>query len=361
MGAPKSLVEYYNEFIHESEPEHELRVDFAGYGVLVRTNSTKLIELLDEYYREFPGNEKEPDATIIALERSAPDLGLEYAVKQPDPGKKKIKEEYLEIEGGRIVRKRITGMHFLFGGEIHLAVGPCVDNYNQIINFMNNRHIQHVLQEGALLGHASAVYVHKDRAISLAGFSGAGKSTLSLHLMSRGLNFVSNDRVMVKEMGSGVRVTGVAKLPRINPGTIINNPDLKKMLSDEELEEYTSMPVEELWELERKYDAFIDEVYGKNKFHLEANMAGLVLLNWKRNNEPLTVRKIDLRDRPELLPAFKKDTGLFFQQTEPPLDFSDEAYQQLLSKVDVIEITGGVDFDGAADACIQYMETGKVG
>ena len=64
----------------------------------------------------------------------------------------------------------------------------------------------------------------------MAGFSGAGKSTLALHVMSLGATFVSNDRVMVAETpanDSGAPMMyGVAKHPRINPGTAMNNPDL---------------------------------------------------------------------------------------------------------------------------------------
>ena len=66
-------------------------------------------------------------------------------MKTPDPGKTKIKEEYVDLDDGRIVRKRLTGMLFVFGGGQNVAVGPCGANLNQVINFINNRYIEWLL------------------------------------------------------------------------------------------------------------------------------------------------------------------------------------------------------------------------
>lgn len=341
--------------------QKELSFDFAGCKIDLKTNSQELIEDLEKYYKNFVIHTKEKrpaDIQVLAIQGEPPEIALDLEVKQPDPGKDKIKEEYLNLPDGRIVRKRLTGMVFLFGRDTHLAVGPCVENSNQVINFINNRHIQWKLNRGAILGHAAAV-LKDDRAVAIAGFSGAGKSTLALHMMSFGVQYVSNDRVMISEKaGVGgnaspekVEVTGVAKLPRINPGTILNNQDLQKILSSEEKEEFLSLPSEELWKLEHKYDVFIDDIYGPGKFVLSAPMCGLILLNWKRDNGPLRVSRIHLRERPELLPAFKKDTGLFFfaEEDRAAPDFSDEHYFSMLEKVDVVEISGSVDFDCAAE------------
>ncbi len=130
--------------------------------------------------------------------------------KKPDPGKSKIKEEYAEIEGGRIVRKRFAGMHFIFGGELHVAIGPCLENPNRIVAFINNRFIALKLNEGCLLGHAAG--------LAPGGFFGAGKSTLALHLMSRGVTFISSDPLIVTQnCAGGLKMFGVAKLPRVKP------------------------------------------------------------------------------------------------------------------------------------------------
>lgn len=43
--------------------------------------------------------------------------------EEPDPGKSKVKEEYADFPDGRLVRKRLTGMVFVFGEGDHLAMG----------------------------------------------------------------------------------------------------------------------------------------------------------------------------------------------------------------------------------------------
>jgi HprK-related kinase B len=226
---------------------------------------------------------------------------------------------------------------------------------NQVVNFINNRHIQWALCRGCLLGHAAGVIVN-GRGLAMAGFSGSGKSTLALHLMSRGAVFVSNDRLMVERNEDAVRMYGVAKLPRINPGTALNNPHLKKIISAEEMERFQAMSEAELWDLEYKYDAPIDELFGPDRFVLQAPMFGLVILNWRRGGGPLKVDKVDLRERRDLLPAFMKSAGLFFTpdgacRSTPPTESS---YLDMLSACKVWEMSGGADFDGAARHCLQF-------
>ena len=54
------------------------------------------------------------------------------------------------------MRKRLTGMVFLMADGLNLAVGPCLANVNQVVNFVNSRYIEHLLRSGGLLCHASA-------------------------------------------------------------------------------------------------------------------------------------------------------------------------------------------------------------
>jgi HprK-related kinase B len=361
----------------------EIQLNFGNCPIRVISNSQYLLTKLDRYFTGFVSakpfefssadniveivgkSSYKKDILIFAIESEEIDFtssfGVQFSLKHPDPGKTKIKEEFTDLPDGRIVRKIITGMHFLFGDFYHIAIGPCNENDNQIINFINNRFIQFLLNRGALLGHAAAIY-HNGCGVSMAGFSGAGKSTLALHCMSRGVTFVSNDRLMIRPENSELIMYGVAKLPRINPGTILNNKDLHPILSEEEKQKFLSLPPDELWALEHKFDAYIDDLFGADKFILRAPKKALVLLNWKRISESPLINKINLREKPELLAAFKKDTGLFYQDesdlTVP--DFSDEAYFQMLDNTDIIEISGGIDFDKAADAVVEYMNTGRI-
>jgi len=361
VDRPMEISKLIKEYKGKYRAAQSLELLFDGCAIKVFSNSRTLIEKLDRYFGDFKGASLEPDIVVTALETGAPDLNMDFTIKQPDKGKTKIKEEYVDFPGGRIVRKRLTGMAFLFGGGENLAVGPCVDNDNQVVNFIINRFIQWTLHRGSLLMHAAGV-MSDGRGLAIAGFSGMGKSTLSLHIMNRGVSFISNDRVMVSANGDGVTMRGVPKLPRVNPGTIVSNKSLESILPPKEREKIRAIPAEKLWDLEQKYDVFIDDCFGNDKFKLSARMKALVVLNWRRNSAEFEIRKVNIADRRDLFPAFTKSVGLFYEPAplkEPGQDFSDEAYLRLLDNCDVYEMTGGIDFDKAATACIEIIRQDK--
>jgi len=340
---------------------HELYLDLGDCRIRLNTNAPELVAVLDGYFGSFVAGPGPVDVMLTAFEAESPSIPLDLQVKEPDPGKDKIKEEYADLPGGRLVRKVLTGMVFLFGQDVNLAVGPCLNNPNQIVNFINNRYIEHKLNQDCLLGHSAAVAHLKDgrmRGLALAGFSGAGKSTLAMHVMSRGALFVSNDRLLVRGNGTGVNMFGVAKLPRINPGTALNNPDLAGVVPDLEREQFLELEGDDLWGLEHKYDVFLDKCFGEGRFVLSAPMHGLVVLNWQRGAGESSIRFVKAAERPDLLPAFMKAAGLFYLPPDSVENWRDpglEQYTALLSRCDLVEITGGVDFDRAADFCLEYL------
>jgi HprK-related kinase B len=354
----KTLNDRAGEYMAAHTPLITLDLSFEGVIIRCRSNCRDLMDRLRHYFNHFVSTDvSEPHFRVEAIETEPHSIDLPLQIKKPDPGKHKIKEEYIDVPGGRIVRKRLTGMLFLFGGGINMAVGPCVANYNQVINFINNRFMQWHLNRGYILGHAAAVRAG-EYGLALAGFSGAGKSTLSLHLMNRGTTFISNDRLLVRRSGDSLAMRGVAKLPRVNPGTLMNNPRLKEIIPDQERSEFERLSQDELWDLEHKYDVFVDQVFGTGKMALGAPMNGLVILNWNRSGEKMEIKKVDIADRRDLLPAFIKSPGLFYEpeDVEPKSAFSPEVYVRHLDLCEVYEVTGGIDFDQAADACLSLME-----
>lgn len=329
---------------------------FGHCTVEVETSHESIAEALMRYFSPFVSGAG--SAEILISVHEAPEYGLpvDFIPKPLEPGKAKIKEEFFDLSDGRIVRKRLTGMLFVFGDGENVAIGPCLENLNQVVNFINNRYIEWILCRGCLLGHAAGV-VLGGQGLALAGFSGAGKSTLALHLMNQGATFVSNDRLMIETHKNGLLMHGVAKMPRINPGTALNNPYLRKIMSAEEQARFANMAADDLWELEHKYDALIDDCYGPNRFVLRAVMNGLVLLNWSRQGGATKVTPVDLAERRDLLPAFMKSVGLFFRPSQDCAipSPSEDAYIAFLSRCRVVEISGGVDFAAASEACLKLV------
>ncbi len=337
--------------------ENSLTLQFGECSLHIEANQEEIVARLRHYYRLFIVDQASNAITIRFIEGDPPVIPGEFAIKQPDPGKQKIKEEYLNAPDGRIVHKRLTGMMFLFGDNFHLGIGPCRANMNQVVNFINNRYIQWLLERDCLLGHAAGV-ADQGRGLSLAGFSGMGKSTLALHLVTAGASFVSNDRVLIREEHKGITMYGIPKQPRINPGTIMNNPSLRDMLSPEETEHLSSMSHLELWQLEQKYDVIIEEAFGDDRYQLEAPLDILVILNWHHDGTPTVVQEVNISERRDLLRAFMKETGLFFLPVPgtTKLEFPPDDYIRLLSRCAVYEISGGVDLAKATAACRELLQ-----
>ncbi len=352
---------HFIEVLRRAHPaEARLGLAFDQCQIDVFCTDQALRDELASYFEPFVSHSRQRPDIVITVHEAVVELPVPFTVKQPDPGKSKIKEEFYDHDGGRIVRKRLTGMHFIFDHDQHLAIGPCQANPNQVVNFINNRFIAWQLDRGCLLGHAAAVHLH-GRGLALAGFSGMGKSTLALHLMSRGMGFVSNDRLLVEAGRQGCWMSGVAKLPRVNPGTVLNNPDLHGVIPAAQCFRFAGLSPEELWDLEHKFDVDIDACFGPGKFCLSSPLHGLAILNWQRDDSPLRCREVKLRERPELLAAFRKSSGLFYLgKGDEEFRFAPERYLDLLERITVMELSGGANFELAADHCHTFLRHGII-
>lgn len=321
----------------------------GGMRIEVKSNSQELLVKLRRYFHEYTAEEQGADITIFALETEFLNLPFKYVIKAPDPGKTKVKEEYVDLPDGRIVRKRLTGMVFMLGGGIHLAAGPCIANDNQVVNFINNRFLERMLVKKGLLAHAAGI-CRQGRGVAVAGFSGAGKSTLSLRLLEAGADFISNDRLILTAEKEGLRMYGIPKHPRVNPGTLLASPRLQGIIAENDRVALLKLQDDELWHLERKYDVHVHEIFGAGRFRLEAPLECIIVLTWKRNHEKTIIRQVDFSSRRDLLDAFMKPVGLFFYTDSGSVpDLSPAHYMETLKDCPVFEISGGIDFSAATE------------
>jgi len=363
-----------------------LRLRLEELHLAVRTNNAAIADDLRRYFAPFVAEDSHPaDLEFLFLDGPVEEPPVELAVRRHLPGKRPDKERSAELPGaaggggGRLVRKQATGMLFLFGGAgaLNIAVGPCARQRNQLVNFLCARYMERRVAQGWALGHAAGVALPPEQggaALALCGFAGMGKSTLALHLVARGCDFLSNDRVLVEPRpGACPLLHGIPKHPRLNPGTALGNPELAPLLAAALpaalRESYAGLPPAALYAVEDKFDACIDECFGpggaqhspppaRSRFRLAAPLAGLVVLNWRHGGGAALPRRVELAQRPDLLEALRKPPGVFYlPQALATARLTPEAHLQALAGVPVLELSGGSDFEAGAQACLDFLQS----
>ena len=216
--------------------EQLLDLDLGGYIMRIRSNNATLLERLKEYFAHVVSTTSTPDIEILAIESEVIASGLDFIDWAREPGKTGRKDACFDIQGARLVHKVRTGMLFLQSETSRIAAGPCLQNDNQVINFINSQYMNWLQQQGWLICHASALAC-QGQAFGIAGFSGGGKSTLMLHLLGHaGMSYLTNDRLFIRNTSEGVLSRGIPKLPRVNPGTIVHDPNLESLISSQQRE-----------------------------------------------------------------------------------------------------------------------------
>jgi len=147
-----------------------------------------------------------------------------------------------------------------------------------------------------------------------------------------------------------------AKFPRVNPGTILNQPQLRAILEPSERERLSRLPQAELWHLEDKYDVDIESCFGRDRCRLSVPLNLLVILTWRLGDGDTVARWANLADRPDLLKAVMKGAGAQQWPIDPPTRRdAPRDYMDRLANTPVLEITGGVDFDVATAVCRKHL------
>ena len=338
-----------------------ITLSIGDFSITIRSNSTALLARLKVYFRHVIAT-GEPALTreLLAIEAPVDNFGLEFTDWAREPGKAGRKDAYVDFFGGRLVKKVRTGMIFLQSQSRVIAIGPCLENMSQVINFINTQYMNFLQRNDWLICHAAAL-VREGRAFGIAGLSGGGKSTLMLKMLeAEHTTYLTNDRLFVRGTNP-VMAAGIPKWPRINPGTALNNPRLAHLIPPTRRKELSAMSKEALWDVEEKYDVDIEREYGPGRFAEPTSLNGFLILNWSRDDPgEWRIEPVDLHRRRDLLPAVMKSPGPFYQRVDgsfwmddTPLD--EEAYLTTLTGVPFYEVTGRIDFEGVAHECLGHL------
>ncbi|NDR55509.1 HprK-related kinase B [Aliiruegeria sabulilitoris] len=329
-----------------SEPIH-LAVGHLHVSVLC---AEPLRSTLADYFFDALAAPGKADAIVEVLDGQTLSPAPEWVDWAREPGKTGRKDAFFDLEDGRLVHKVRTGVSFLQSPERLVAFGPAAEHPNQVINFVNTQFLNICQRQGWQICHAAALGNGR-RSLGIAGLSGGGKSTSVLRLMDiDGLAYITGDRLLVRK-GTPPDALGIPKLPRINPGTILGNPRLHAMLDPARRAELAALPGDALWKLEEKHDLHVGQVYGAGRVCFEGPLTHFWVLNWQRNAEArMSVERVALADRPDLLAAIMKSPGPFYQKpsgaflTDSELP-DPQGYLDALKGVEIFEFRGRLDFD----------------
>lgn len=352
--------------LHDHELLSETLVLYPGLGcgITIQSNSRQLLQSLQRYFQTWlhASSDVIQQLSVIAIDSPVLEIDRQFTDWRREPGKTGRKDAIHDLgDDTRILLKVRTGMLFLQSQCHKIAVGPCLLHDNQLINFINSQYMNWLQHNDYLIAHAAALVVNGS-VLAIAGGSGGGKSTLMLHLLeTQGSQFLSNDRLFLRHEGDRIIARGIPKWPRINPGTLLNNPRLAQTVDQSYLEQWQHLPEEQLWQLEDKHDVDITTVYGKGRVCNKATLATVVVLNWRRGETmPTRMQKVAITEKPELVQSIMKSPGPFFQYQDGRL-FQDTQqldhlpYIKLLQNVAVYEVTGRLDFAALKDLCQQLI------
>jgi HprK-related kinase B len=287
------------------------------------------------YYRAFvaPASRGRPRDTLQALP-ALPLLPAGSFTAWDARGK----ESFMEVEGGRIIRKDRSGIligcldgHWTIAGNLHAQ-------FNQIVNLISALYGLSVIDRGGAMLHASAL-VHDDRAVAVLGQSGSGKSSVAVRLLERGFDFLSNDRLIVLPGKDGMHAHGLPRLPRVNPGTLLAGKRTQTLVDRERRRRYERLPERELWQLEDKYDLDVAAVLGR-AWRIRAPLGCLLVLAWRHDGRSLSIERLDSGQALDALRSVGKSFG--------PLDIrlaqrSDRALLETVRETPVYRVTGKLD------------------
>jgi len=324
------------------------RVDFLSVEENVQNNILK-------YYKFFTNlSHKCPSISSNSLHVCMTDaFPAAWGFKEKSPDKGKVpKEDYVDIGPYRLITKSRTGLRIIlkenFKG-VWFDIST-ISDLNQVINVVNVLLAVAWLRVGYSLFHASAI-VFKDNSVALfIGKAGKGKSTALMSCIGDGMKFMSNDRVIIGTVGkSKLSAIGYPKLPRLNPGTMLHNPKLVRLLSMEDRVKFLTMDNEVLWNLEDKRDICLSEIYSSSVLMPFGQLSSILFLNWDRDHDSnMDVKKIPKSSFILNVNYMFKDLGVFDLEGISFISYQEkiERLRSYYDKIAVYEVRGKFSPEG---------------
>jgi HprK-related kinase B len=327
-----------------------LQLHFADFRLDVETNSLRLAARLQSYFQAYLAHEPRAcDAHFQAIV-GKPDFDaslMQIWSKSPSSGRTP-KESYHDTAGLRTILKNRTGVLITLSEDGTSIIGDLEEHANQVVNLIGTLFGLSLLARGYVMVHASAVVdAATGQALVFLGNSGSGKSSVALQLIERGgYDFLSNDRVLMRSRPDGVRVFGLPKKPRVNPGTLLASASLSRLVPRPRRRIYEQLPRDELWRLEEKTDVDVEQELGA-RTRLTAPLGRMYSLEWRPGGDGLAQRELDAADAFAALQATSKDFGpydLGGAGRDPSIEF-----RRIASRARFIGVSGKADPAGFAE------------
>ncbi|AHF01827.1 HPr kinase [Thiomicrospira aerophila AL3] len=360
-------------------------IRLTGWQLLIRAQDARLRKQLADYFGPLISHDQQAivahlqqdNAPCLTLHLSASEqltqlYALPFQDWQREPGKQGRKEAVYDLSpSDRLVHKVRTGL-ILWQHPTQLrAMGDLLAHPNQVINFILSQYLSWRLNQSApnqsanQLGHCAALR-YRNYGIAIAGFSGGGKSTLMLHLLREGDAFISNDRIVLQRMANQDQSAqpklicyGIPKQPRVNPGTLLNNPALSGILPDPARYKALSEPA--LRALEEKYDVMVTKHFPNQPYQASTPLDLLIILDWQADaTDPTRLVPLNIQAEPKYLSAIMKSAGPFYQNAQgltptQPQHPNPYDYLPLLQDCTMMRLTGKVDFQAAKATIDAYI------
>jgi len=320
-----------------------LALHFDDCTITVETDDAGITAKLRRYFGDFASDQQVSDRIhtllrVIEEEPTEPEEGL---VSWMEKGK----DAFLDLPSGRFVRKMRTGVTISIQEDFLSSVwtirGPVNRNFSQVVNMIGNIYGLHLLDRAGAMIHASAVADGEGNAIAIVAQSGMGKSSVAVRLMEQGFDFISNDRVILETppVGGKVIAHGLPKLPRVNPGTLLDGERTRILLDPAARERYAALPREELWKVEEKYDVEVDRVLGR-RWMLNGELKAVLVLNWRHGGEGIRLQQLTPSQALTEFKHVSKDFGVFDVRL---VSRSDAALAETARRVPTYRVTGRAD------------------